>query len=135
MGKSKAKSRQKAKSPPSRGELLERAFVLAFWPWDERNTRDGAVKKLRRSRAGLAVEDCLEMLDKGRRLAIEARKLVKANVDEMFANLDPKNGWKDEGKYKPPSHIVRELKALVPGFSAFTYLRAVTRTFWNHHVR
>ncbi len=135
MGKSKAKPNRKAKSPPSRGEFLDRACILARLPWDEFNLREKAISKLRRRYPGLTRERYANAIDLGRALVIHAKEVVQENAALLWQQWKDQGGVKARGPFEVPSQLRQKLRKLVPGFKNSTCDGAISWTFYFWHMR
>jgi hypothetical protein len=120
------KIKPKRKSPPSRGDFLERAFIVAMrqrWHYRGYETRDKAITSLRRF-SGFSCKRCSNALLKGDRLYNLTKKLLKRHYAAAMTAM--------ENHDRPPHRLMVELTRLAPGFRRSTHHQAMAWVlYWD----
>jgi len=120
-----------SRSSPTRGELLDRAFLSAMrcrWRYRGYESREKAIASLRRRCPGFSARQIANAIRKGTDLYDRALAVVKANEDLVVPAYV-------NGAGNPPRKIVEHVRKLVPGFRQATYKQAIAWVIYWHYLR
>ena len=117
--------------PPTRGELLDRAFVSAMrfrWQYRGYESKDKAIARLRRQCPGFTTIQYTSAFQKGTDLYKRALEGVRANK-KMLKTLRP------DTPGDIPRDVIEELRRRMPGFTLATYKQAIVSVVLWHYWR